>query len=307
MIDVIIPVYKPGNELIELIENLKKQTVRPNKIILMNTEKAYFDKMLENTGYVIDESLVEVHHIDKSDFDHGRTRNEGISYSGADIFILMTQDALPVNDEFIMELTGPLENTGIAASYARQEARESSGMVEKITREFNYPKEALIKTEADRERLGIKTYFCSNVSCAYVRSIYDSLGGFVNRIIFNEDMIFAAKAVKAGYAISYSAKARVYHSHKYTAMQQFHRNVDLGVSQADHPEVFLDLSSESEGKKYVLGTIGKLWRLGYKREIIPYIYSSGWKFIGYKIGVNYKKLPLWFVKECSMNKEYFGR
>ena len=56
-------------------------------------------------------------------------------------------------------------------------------------------------------RLGIKTFFCSNVCAAYRREIYEELGGFVKHTIFNEDMIYAAKAVEAGYAIAYAADA----------------------------------------------------------------------------------------------------
>ena len=36
-IDVIIPVYKPGRELFELLDRLKKQTEPVQKVILMNT------------------------------------------------------------------------------------------------------------------------------------------------------------------------------------------------------------------------------------------------------------------------------
>ena len=42
-IDVIIPVYRPGKELRELLIRLTKQTVKPSKILLMNTEKEFFD------------------------------------------------------------------------------------------------------------------------------------------------------------------------------------------------------------------------------------------------------------------------
>ena len=38
-------------------------------------------------------------------------------------------------------------------------------------------------------------------------------------------------------AIAYVAEARVVHSHNYTNRQQLHRNFDLAVSQADHPEI----------------------------------------------------------------------
>ena len=306
MIDIIIPTYKPGGELVELIEKLKNQTVKPHRIILMNTEESYFQKMLQEQGYVYDEELVEVHHISKDEFDHGNTRNIGVSYSEADIFVMMTQDALPADECFLENLVKPImSDERIASSYARQLAGEGSSIVEQMTREFNYPEESVVKTKDDLGRLGIKTYFCSNVSCAYRKSVFEELGGFVKRAIFNEDMIYAAAVVNAGYAIAYSADARVYHSHNYTAAQQFHRNVDIGVSQADHPEVFEGISSESEGMKMVKLTISRLCRAGQIGKVIPYIYMTGCKYIGFKIGRKYKKLPLGFVKKCSMNPEYF--
>ena len=49
------------------------------------------------------------------------------------------------------------------------------------------------------------------------------------------------------YAIAYVADAKVIHSHNYNCTQQFKRNFDLAVSQADHPEVFGGIHSESEG------------------------------------------------------------
>ncbi|MBQ0028662.1 MAG: glycosyltransferase family 2 protein [Lachnospiraceae bacterium] len=305
MIDVIIPTYKPGVMLWRLIDMLSRQTVRVNRIILMNTEESGYKKLIEcDKGFSEYEGL-EVHHIDKKDFDHGKTRNVGISYSKADIVILMTQDAMPCDESFVEKLTEKLSDKTIAACYARQLANLDSTIVEQVTREFNYPAEDMIKSQADVERLGIKAYFCSNVSCAYNREIFDELGGFIDHTIFNEDMIYAAKAIKNGYKIAYASEAKVYHSHNYSAAEQFHRNVDIGISQAEHPEVFEGISSESEGIKMVKTTIGRLWDGGQKRKIIPYIYMTGCKYIGYKIGKKYRKLPMGFVKRCSMNPEYF--
>ena len=41
-----------------------------------------------------------------------------------------------------------------------------------------------------------KTYFCSNVCAAYKKSIYEEIGGFVKKAIFNEDMIYAGTMAK---------------------------------------------------------------------------------------------------------------
>jgi rhamnosyltransferase len=153
--------------------------------------------------------------------------------------------------------------------------------------------------------MGIKTFFCSDVCAAYKRSVYDELGGFVKKAIFNEDMVYAATAVKAGYKVAYAADASVYHSHNYTGKQQFHRNFDLGVSQAQHPEVFEGISSESEGVSTVKKTIKYLWESGHKTEIFRLIYTSGCKFIGYRLGKAYRKLPRKIVLACTSNRNYW--
>lgn len=123
--------------------------------------------------------------------------------------------------------------------------------MEQYTRQFNYPEESRVKWLADLPELGIKTYFCSNVCAMYRRELYLQLGGFVQKAIFNEDMIFAGELIQKGYGVAYAAEAKVVHSHNYSAIQQFHRNFDLAVSQADHPEVFAGIRSEGEGIRLV--------------------------------------------------------
>ena len=69
----------------------------------------------------------------------------------------------------------------------------------------------------DLPKLGVKTFFCSNVCAMYDRRTYEELGGFVESTLFNEDMIYAGHLVQAGYAIAYAADAKVWHWHNYTA------------------------------------------------------------------------------------------
>lgn len=306
MIDVIIPTYKPGAEFVRVIRGLHNQSVKINRVIIMNTEEAFFKGVANDLQKFIDEGFVEVHHILKQDFDHGNTRREGIAKSKADIFVMMTMDAVPADDKLIENLIRPLSDDKVAASYARQLPKEGASRREQITREFNYPDVSVLKSSKDYDRLGIKTFFCSNVCCAYSRRIYDKLGGFVTRAIFNEDMIYAGQAVKQGYMISYTAEAVVYHSHDYGAIEQFRRNVDLGISQADHPEVFDGFRSETEGVRMVKMVITKLIKGGRWYEVVPYVWISAWKLMGYRMGKSYKKLPRALVKACSTNPDYLS-
>ena len=158
------------------------------------------------------------------------------------------------------------------------------------------------------KELGIKTFFASNVCCAYDREKFWFQGGFIRKTIFNEDMIFAGKAIlEDDYAVAYVASARVIHSHNYTCMQQFRRNFDLAVSQADHPEIFSKVSSESEGIRLVKQT-ARFLAGQHKPWLIPgLVVKSGFKFMGYRLGKCYRLLPGPLRVRCSMNKEYWKK
>ncbi|MDE6882036.1 MAG: glycosyltransferase family 2 protein [Lachnospiraceae bacterium] len=304
--DIIIPVYKPGKTFLELIRKLEQQSVPVNRIIIMNTEQKYFDRLIYGTSFQKDHHNVLVRHLSRREFDHGRTRNRGVQYSDAEYFIMMTQDAVPADVHLIEELLGQLRREKVAVAYARQIAPEGSSEIEKYTRSFNYPEQSMIKTQADLDRLGLKTFFCSNVCAAYNRRIFDELGGFVKHTIFNEDMIYAARAVEAGYGIAYTAEAKVFHSHNYTNMEQFRRNFDLGVSQAEHPEIFAAYPSESEGIRFVRQMIRHLGKTGLKRKIPHVMVQSGFKYAGYLLGKHYRSLPGKLVVRMSNSKEYWS-
>ncbi len=300
-VDVIIPTYRPGKEFETVLERLNKQEYPVEKILIMNTEEEFWNREWEKKF-----PALEVHHIKKEEFNHGGTRKKAAQLSKGDIMVFMTQDAMPKDKGLIGNLIRPiLENKEVAVSYARQLPARDCSVMERYTRAFNYPENSLLKTKKDIPRYGIKTYFCSNVCAAYKKSIYESLGGFVDRTIFNEDMILAGKMVQKGYGIFYAAKAEVIHSHNYTGLQQFHRNFDLGVSQAEHPEIFRGLPSEGEGIRLVLNTAKFLIKKGKFWMLPSLIVQSGCKFIGYRAGKGYKKLPRRLVLWCTMSPDYW--
>lgn len=305
-VDVIVPVYMPDKRFFKQLKRLEQQTQPVNRYIIMNTEQEYWDSWIAEIGEDTLPENLSVFHVTKETFDHGATRNAGLEQSDADVCVCMTDDALPADKHLLEKLVEALyASPEIAIAYAKQLPNKDCGVIERYTRTFNYPDESRVKTNADLDELGIKTYFCSNVCAAYKREIYLELGGFTRKTIFNEDMIFAAGAMKRGYAVCYAADAKVIHSHNYTALEQFHRNFDLAISQADHPEVFAGLRSEGEGIKLVKQTAGYLFRSG-RADLIPVlVWNSGWKYLGYLLGKRYKSLPEGLVRRLSMNKNYW--
>lgn len=301
-IDVIIPTYRPGKEFRLLLERLKQQSVPVRRVVIINTEKKFWDSRWEQEF-----PFTEVHHIKKEEFDHGGTRRKAAELTDAEIMVFMTQDALPADRDLIRNLTSPLKEPATAAAYARQLPNASCSLVERYTRSFNYPDKSSVKSREDLPVYGIKTFFCSNVCAAYRKDVYESLGGFTGHTIFNEDMIYASAVIQHGYRIAYAADAKVIHSHNYTCMQQFRRNFDLGVSQAEYPEVFQTASSESEGIRLVKKTFRYLCVNGRRRLIPGFVLQSGFKYAGYLAGKNYRRLPARMVRWCSMNKDYWRK
>lgn len=302
-VDAVIPAYKPGHDLRELVEKLLDQTVRLGRIIIINTDREFFDEK----EYLI-APAVEVAHITRHEFDHAGTRDMGLRMSDADYVLFMTMDAIP-KDNYLVEklLSGFRRADNIAVSYARQLPKKDCNRIEQITREFNYPAQSRVQTSDDIEELGIKAYFCSDVCAMYDTSIYRSLGGFKAPAIFNEDMVYAAGALDAGYAVSYCADALVYHSHNYTGRQYYRRNFDLGVSQADHPEIFERFNVKGTGMQLVRKSLAQICRRGTPADIIRLVYYSGMKYLGFRKGKNYHKLSLKSCLKHTSDKEYWNR
>ena len=298
--DVIIPVCNTGAEFEALLERLGRQTLPVHKLLVMNTRsKTDVEKMLEGRPGIQTVSL------EKEEFDHGGTRDRAARLSDADYLLFLTQDALPADEYLVERLFSPFSDKRVKAAYARQLPKPDCRELERYTRAFNYPEESRVKTAEDLPELGIKTFFCSNVCAMYERETYLAQGGFAKRTIFNEDMIYAGGLIKNGYAVAYAADAKVIHSHNYSGREQFHRNFDLAVSQAEHPEIFAGIASEGEGIRLVKRTAAHCLHIGKPWLLAQLAWQSGCKYLGYRLGKAWRRLPRWLVLRCTMNRAYW--
>lgn len=305
-IDVIIPVYKPTERILSLFLMLSKQTVKPSKVVVINTEEEYWNDFFGDFDILAKYPFIELHHITKNSFDHGRTRNLGVSHSDEEFFLMMTDDAIP-DDEFLIEnLLKNFEDAKVGMVYARQIPHKGCRAIEKYTRAFNYPLNRTVKGAKDIPTLGIKAFYASNVCCMYRKSIFAEMGGFIQRTIFNEDMIYARRMIDKGYLIVYEPSAQVRHSHNYSGIQYLKRNFDLGVSHADNPEIFGDVKAEGEGKRLVMSTAKFLCKKFMPWMVVVLVYHSGCKYIGYRLGCGYRKLSKKTILKFTMSPGYFS-
>lgn len=300
-ISVIIPTFNGEKYIFNLIPLLKSQSLLPSEIIIIDSSSD--DKTVEICKEFDCKTII----IKRKDFDHGATRKLGAEVSGGEIIIFMTQDALPINDKLIENLVKPLHYPKIAASFGRQVPKINSTPLEKFARLYNYPEKSNSKSIEDLPRLGIRTFFFSNVCSAIRKKEYQAVGGFPERIIVNEDMVLAAKLMLSGYHVSYVPEATVLHSHNYKLLQQFRRYFDIGAFHNTNRWLFELSRPEGEGLHFTKEQFLYLFRNGYHYWIPYSLVANLIKYFGYRLGLTQDKLPLFLKKSLSNQRIFWNK
>ncbi len=280
MISLIIPTCNAEKDLPALLKTLHRQSRVPDEIIVIDSSSN------DRTEEICKEDkAISFYQIDRKDFDHGRTRDEALRKTKGDIVVFMTQDAIPANENMVEKLIKPLvEHDDIAVSTGRQLPKSNATIMEQYVRIYNYPSESHIRSKDDLPRMGIKTFFCSDVCAAYNRNIYLKLGGFDYPIKTNEDMFFAAKAINNGYRIAYVADALVYHSHNLTLREQYKRNYIQGYEIERHKKELSNVTQASEGMKLVKYVSKELLRRGRVGSFVHFGFDCCARLLGSRAG-----------------------
>ena len=297
---VVIPTFNVGVHFRHFLDVLKKQTLSFELIVIDSSPKDTISEMAHGFG-------VRMVHIQQEEFDHGGTRNQAVRCANGKFIVFLTQDILPV-DEFSLErLVNPLvQDEKITASYGRQLPHPVSSPLSAHLRFFNYPEQSYIYSLEDRRKHGLKTSFLSNSFAAYRRDALEKIGWFREKLIMCEDACAAAEMLMAGYKIAYAADAQVYHSHEYTAAQDFKRYFDIGVFHKLEPWLIQEFGrAEGEGKRFIQSGLAFLRKRNQYHHLPEFILRAALKYAGYKLGNSYDKLPASIVKKLSMHRHYW--
>ena len=259
-ISVIIPALNAEKDLPSLLQALRTQTLRPEEILIVDSESA--DGTVRIAEDAAEDLPVRVLSVKRAEFDHGKTRDWALRQSVGDTIVFLTQDAVPADESFLENLVRPLAEEKVAVVTGRQLPKADATPMEKLIRTFNYPAESHIRSEADVQKMGIKTFFCSDVCAAYNRKIYEELGGFVYPLKTNEDMFFAARAIRSGYRVAYAAEAKVLHSHNLSLKEQYERNRIQGYEIERHRPLLGNVSKVPEGFRLARFVSGGLLKQG---------------------------------------------
>jgi rhamnosyltransferase len=301
-ISLIIPTINAEKEIDRLLQSLNNQTMPVDEIIVIDSQSDDDTEAIcckyENVTFI---------KIQRSQFDHGGTRDYAFRKSTGDFVLFLTQDALPANKQYVEQILAPFRDETVAMASGRQIARKDATEREALIRNFNYPSLSSIKALKDVPVLGIKTFFASNVCSAYRKSAYLQVGGFDSPLLTNEDLLLAARFIHSGYKIAYCAEAKVIHSHNFTLKQQFARNFDIGAFMSMNASVFQNISTTQAGIKMVKQVLAELLK---KRKMLQAFYfccDNGAKLLGYELGLHYHRLSRQLIVSCSANKNFWTK
>ncbi len=298
---LLVPTLNAGARWPDWISALQEQTLQPSRVLVLDSCST------DETVPLALHAGFDVAPIERSKFNHGGTRQQGIVLldPSVEYVVLMTQDAILADRDALANLLTAFRDDLTGAAYGRQLPSLEANALASHARLFNYPDKSRTARLASREVLGIKTCFISNSFAAYRVADLRAIGGFPEGVILGEDAYVAARLLLGGKAIRYQADACVYHSHNYSATEEFRRYFDTGVFHA-REQWLLDAFGDASGEGFRFVTSELRYLLRRAPWLIPSaLLRTGLKLAGYRLGRAEGRFPLRLKRTMSMFKAYW--
>ena len=299
---LVVPTLNAGNMWVRWIAALRAQSVAPSVVMILDS------KSEDSTVEYCDEASFTTMSIERSNFNHGGTRQLGLNClkDHVDILVFMTQDAILSDSNSLDMLLTAFSDPAVGAAFGRQLAIDGANKIAMHARLFNYPEISRTVRPRDRESLGFKSCFLSNSFAAYRVSDLIAVGGFPENVILGEDTAVAARMLIAGKSIRYQAEACVFHSHNYTHLEEFRRYFDTGVFHARERWLLKEFGgADGEGFRFVKS------ETCYLSKNAPWLIPSALfrticKLGGYRLGRAEASLPVRLKRRLSMFRGFWG-
>jgi len=226
-ISVVIPV-KDGERYLRAVLKavFSQETEDRYEVIIVDSGSK--DKTLD----IVKRYPVRLYQIGEEEFNHGLTRNFGVSKARGRYVILMTADAVPADSRWMRNLTDSLKNDSeTAGAYSRHiPHRDCRPMTRiRVNRSFisqQVKKENRLKREQDYNLLSAKEKYslCNfdNVSSCIRKSVWENYP--FPETSFAEDLEWSKEALKSGHKIVYRPDSVVYHSHDFSVLDWYRKN-----------------------------------------------------------------------------------
>lgn len=226
---IFIPAYNAGPSFEGVLQATTRQ-VCDFEYDLLVIDSGSTDGTAERVLRLAD-PRIRLERIDKSEFQHGRTRNLGISSTEGEFVALLTQDAKPKDERWLSNLiAGFARGDRVAGVTGRHEAYPEHDAFTKRDMTEHFDALELLPNVVDLESglpsfiypgslaWRMRAFFYSDNNSAMSRAVWKVLP--YPDIDWGEDQVWAAQALKLGFQKVYADRAVVYHSHAFDAAAQ---------------------------------------------------------------------------------------
>ena len=224
-VSLVMPTLNAGALLEQVLDGIDRQP-RSSELERLAIDSGSTDgtvDLLKKRGFA-------VHGIEKREFNHGTTRDMGIGKTSGDVIVLLTQDAVPADENWLPQLVAAYEEPSVAAAYCRQIPRDdcnpvikhrilqwTAGQTERVVQQLTEGADGIDPSQAfekldPMERLKVCAY--DNVAGSVRRSAWEKIPFGYRR--FGEDVAFGKKLILSGQSIVYEPRSAVVHSHNRT-------------------------------------------------------------------------------------------
>jgi rhamnosyltransferase len=235
-ISIVLPTRDGMASLPAVMDALERQqTDCPVEIVAIDTASSDgTPELLRGRGA----RLIE---IAEGEFNHGLTRNRAIAEARGELVVILSQDAEPADDQWLMKLVSPFRhNPSLAGSFARQQPRPAAAA---IARHYHagwvgsarYGRVASVGSRTAFEGMSAldRMRLCTfdNVCSCIRRDVWRTHP--FNDTPIAEDLEWAREVLLAGYQIAYVPGSVVIHSHERSAWYEFRRTALLHMRLRD--------------------------------------------------------------------------
>jgi rhamnosyltransferase len=224
-ISILIPTWNGAHELPALLDAIEQQTRRPDEIVAVDSGST------DGTVQLLERRGVRVHQIRGGEFNHGETRNLGVTSTSGNLIVLAVQDAVPLDARWLEALTRPLdEDPRVAGTFARQVPLEHAGAMARwqLQHWVAARSEPRVVGPFEREAFESLSAMARLDACAFdnvcscIRRTAWECHRFA-RVPIAEDLEWSRDVLLDGWKIAYTPAACVRHSHDRTTAYEWRR------------------------------------------------------------------------------------
>lgn len=225
-ISVVIPTLNAGSRFDALLSSIASQDLaEPPEVVVVDSESE------DGTPELAERHGASVHRIPRADFNHGSTRNLGIKIANGEFIALLSQDAVPRDDQWLPALLEPFSDHQVAGVYSKIIAQPNATPL--VTRSVKadlvagdvllHKKiqdiESWSRLPAPERRLD--GHFNNIASCVRRSAIAEF---DFPALSFGEDLAWGLRVLRSGGALVFQPRSVVEHSHPSSLSMDFRRH-----------------------------------------------------------------------------------